>query len=429
MWERMIPRSTWLCKRIGRRIAVGNRSHNENATASFRDGAFLEIVMQAIGLNKLIVGAFVGAVVVVAGCSTLPSEPFPPLPPLETDLPVSRAWLRLHPNHFDDRRGALPLHVADKQVIWTDSFGVIVCYDVDNGKILWRIDTGMPISAGVGVDAERLFIGTFKGDVLALDRVTGATVWQAKVSSEVLAPPQASQDVVVVQSNDGKVFGFDAASGRELWRYDSSVPLLTLRGSAAPRIAEDKVVLGLANGKLVGLNLFDGKERWRVEVAVPKGRSELDRMVDVDATPLVVDDVVYAAAFQGRVLAVSLQTGRTLWSRDIASTRGLAVRDGTLYVTADDGALWALNRSNGQVIWRQVALTGREVTAPAISGDYVVVGDGAGFVHWIDAVDGHVLHRLRIDQAPVVYQPQVAAGKVLLVSGAGVVDALTLDDI
>lgn len=377
----------------------------------------------------MMIRAFVLTLALVAGCATVPEEKYPPLPPLETELPISRSWVRLHPNHFEDRRGTLPVFADDKQVIWADGHGAIVCYNVRNGKIFWRVDTNKPVSTGAGADDSRLFVGTFKGELLALDRATGAPLWQARVSSEVLAPPQASQDVLVVQSNDGKVFGFDVASGRELWQYDSSVPLLSLRGTAAPRIAGDKVVLGLANGRLVGLNLFDGKERWRVEIATPKGRSELDRMVDVDATPVVVGDVVYASAFQGRVVAVDAQAGRTLWSRDISSARGMAVRGATLYVTADDGALWALNRNNGQVSWRQLDLAGRQVTAPAVHGDYVVVGDGAGFAHWVDAETGHVIHRERIDYAPVAYPPQVSAGRVVLVSGAGVIDALALDDI
>lgn len=382
--------------------------------------------MRSIRITRLAFTATFVAAVLSAGCASLPNNDYPELAPLDTQLPVQRAWLRLQLNHAENNTGGWPVHADASQVVWSDFYGIIIVYNAKSGRVLSRFETEKPISSAVGADSERFYVGTIKGEVIALTRATGQVDWIATVGSEVLAPPQVAHDVLVVMAVDGRVYGFNVANGRELWRYESTVPPLSLRGTAIPKIVDDRVLLGLANGKLVALNLWDGKERWRLEIAQSQGRSELDRMVDVDATPVVDEDVVFASAYKGRVIAANVQSGRTLWARDVASTRGMAVRGEILYVTSDDGSLWALKKTDGQVMWRQRDLEGRQVTGPAIYGDYVLVGDGAGWVHWIDAVSGVVLHRVRVDTAPVAYPPVVVGDRAYIVSGAGVLDALTL---
>lgn len=383
--------------------------------------------MRSIRISRYVSTAIIVAAIVSAGCASLPNNNYPELAPLDTQLPVKRAWLRLQLNHAENNTGGWPIYADESQVVWTDFYGVIIVYNAKSGRVISRFDTEKPISSAAGADSEHFYIGTMKGEVIALSRATGKVDWIATVGSEVLAPPQVAQDVLVVMAVDGRVYGFDVANGRELWRYESTVPPLSLRGTAVPKIVDDRVLLGLANGKLVALNLWDGKERWRLEIAQSQGRSELDRMVDVDATPVVDDDVVFASAYKGRVIAANVQSGRTLWGRDVASTRGMAVRGSLLYVTSDDGSLWALKKTDGQVMWRQRDLEGRQVTGPEIYGDYVLVGDGAGWVHWINAESGVILHRVRVDTAPVAYPPVVAGDRAYIVSGAGVLDALALE--
>src|SRR5690606_29964714 len=124
--------------------------------------------------------------------------------------------------------------------------------------------------------------GSLDGEVVALDLDSGAERWRGKVSSEVLAQPAIARGVVVVRSYDGRLFGLDATTGERRWLYDRGMPSLTLRGNSTPVIAGGTVYAGYDDGRVVALRLEDGAVAWEQVVAIGEGRTELDRMVDID---------------------------------------------------------------------------------------------------------------------------------------------------
>lgn len=366
------------------------------------------------------------AAVTLAGCGT--SSVFPPRPllPLASALPVERVWTRV--NRLDDAPGQilLPLSHVHGRLYWTDSGNVLHAVDSHSGRNVWRYRSDLPLISGVGGDDSLLLVGSRDGDVLALDPAQGTLRWRSRVSSEVLAPPQHGSGTVIAYAVDGKVFALDAQTGKIRWQFDTQVPLLTLRGLATPRIVDDRVLVGLANGRVLALQLADGKNLWSTEVAPARGRSEIERLVDVDAAPLVLGDVAYCVAFQGQVTAISIATGRVLWARELSSTADMAYDDEALYVTSPDGSLTALTRSAGEILWRQDALQYRYVTGPARLGEYLIVGDIEGYMHWLDRHTGNIVHRKRLDDAPIGSEPIVAGSQVFFLSRGGILDAWTL---
>ncbi len=345
---------------------------------------------------------------------------------LESSLPVSRVWKKVYVKEAERNVASLPIFVDDAYYYWIDSSGILYALDATNGKQVWTVDTGNAASSAVAGREDLLLLGTRDAEVVAIDKESGQIRWRGEVSSEVLSPPQLAKGIVVVHCADGRLFGLDAVDGRELWRFESKVPLLTLRGTSTPVIVDEFVIVGLANGKLVALKLWDGKPRWEVEIAAPRGRSELERMVDVDAVPVVVDNVIYTVSYRGRAAAVRLTTGRVIWSRELSSSVGMAADEDKLYITDDAGALWALNRGNGSVMWKQEDLVAREITAPTIYRDQLLVGDLEGYLHWLDKETGHIVHRSRSDATPIDVAPVVANDKVYLTSRGGILDTLEL---
>jgi outer membrane protein assembly factor BamB len=349
------------------------------------------------------------------------------LTPLQTTLPVKRAWLSVAAVELARQTAHLPTSLVHDKVLWVDGGGTVHALAARSGRRLWQYDTGGAASSGVGAGiANRVFVGTRNAEVLALDENTGTLHWRASVSSEIVAPPMGARGIVVAHTVDGQIYGLAAEDGRVVWRFESSVPPLSLRGTSIPVIDDDRVLAGLANGKLVALSLFDGSLRWRAELATPSGRSELERMVDVDATPRVIGDVVFAAAFQARLSALAAATGRLLWARDVSIFQDLAVDDERIYATDADGQLWCYFQRNGTVAWRQDALKGRNVTGPALYRDYLVVGDHEGYVHWLRREDGQVVHRERLDDHPITAAPVVGNDRVYLATPSGVVIAMGL---
>jgi len=325
---------------------------------------------------------------------------------------TQKQFLRLRPIALESR------------VVVANSDGGVVAYDSFNGNLLWKAETGISLSGGTGGGEGLVIVGGSKGEVVALQLKDGSERWRTGVSSEVLAPPAASEGIVVVRAVDGRVTALSAPNGTRLWTFSRTVPVLSLRGTSAPRIAAEKVFIGLDSGRLTAIGLRDGHELWDAAVAVPRGRSELERMVDIDADPILFRDTVYVSAFQGRIMAIDAETGQPRWARDISSSAGLGVDRDRVYVTDETSVLWALDRSTGSVLWKQEGLKNRALTAPVSYGDNIVVGDLEGYLHTIRRRDGEIIGRLSLDGYPILAAPITQGAVLYATSSAGTLAAL-----
>jgi len=296
--------------------------------------------------------------------------------------------------------------------------GQIARFDAGSGSQVWRIDAGRKLSSGVGVGDNLVLVGTGKGDVLAFD-YDGKPLWQAKVTSEVLSAPQAADDVVVVRTGDGRMFGLDAKDGKRKWVYQRATPTLVLRSYAGAVLTRGAVLAGFSGGKLAALNLANGNVGWEATVALPRGATELERIADITSLPVADDNAVCAVAFQGRVACFELVSGKQLWAREISSVAGLAVDNRYLYVSDASGALHALDKSSGASIWKQDKLLGRQLTAPLVLNGYVAVADYQGYVHFLSRDDGAYAARIATDGSAAVAPPLSLNGDLLLQTGNG----------
>lgn len=335
----------------------------------------------------------------LAGCSSAidPVEPPQPLTVITPELKAEHRWVRqLGKGSYTQHLQLIPL-VDGERVYHADNRGHVMAYDAFSGERLWRIGLDASINAGPSGSGDLLLFGG-DAEVIALHKQDGSLAWRAPVSSEVLSLPAQQGEHVVVHTVDGNIIALDANSGIRRWRHSESVPTLSLRGGGNPVIVDDLVLCGTANGKVVALDLKDGMLRWQTTVAVPSGRSELERMVDVDADLAVSDGVVYAVSYQGNLVAMTLAGGQMMWNREVPSATGISVDSEMLYVTDIDGDVWALSRRGGAVMWKQTALHQRALTAPVLQGNYLIVGDFDGYLHWLRKDDGRIAARARIQQ-------------------------------
>jgi len=275
----------------------------------------------------------------------------------------------------------------------------------DDGRQVWRIAAGQPISGGVGSDGKWVVVGTSKGEVLAFDAATGRETWKARVSSEVLAAPAVADGLVIVRSGDSRIFGFDAVDGKRRWVYQRSTPTLSLRSNVGVVLAGKVTLAGFPGGKLVAIANNNGAAVWEVTVALPKGATELERVADITSSPVVSGSTVCAAAFQGRVACFDSNSGNTLWSRDMSSSAGLDVDGRYVYVADDKGAVHALDRNSGASVWKQDKLINRGLSRPLALGSQVVVADYQGVVHLLRRDDGAFAARANTDGSAVRAEP------------------------
>ncbi len=346
---------------------------------------------------------------ILVGCGSSPSPVLPPveLTPLDNKISISRLW------KFTAGQGVSDFYLKLKPVFKNntgyivDYTGHLQAFTVDTGKIIWETDLNMPASGGLTLANGTLFLGNSKGEVVAIDVAkkdegNGKILWRTQLSSEILSRPAIAKGVLVVKTIDGRVYGLNASTGNQSWVYDRSVPHLTLRGNSSPLIINDIVITASDSGKLSALSLRRGKLLWETTIAVAKGRNQLERIIDMDIDPIVIDDVIYIAGYQGRIAAVKIGSGQLIWSRDFSSYSGLYVDAFRVYITDAMGQVWALNRYNGSTLWRQNKLLRRQLTAPEAYDNYIVVGDYDGYLHWIAREDGKIIARKRINASDIV---------------------------
>jgi outer membrane protein assembly factor BamB len=335
-------------------------------------------------------------------------EPPKPLEPMNPAIKVAVLWQVGTGKGSGGRYLNLTPAVADDRVFVVDREGRVEARDRLSGAKLWKVDSDLPISAGLAVHDEKLIMGTRDAEVVALNSEDGAIAWKASVSSEVLAMPQVGQGVAVVRSSDGRITALDLTSGAVRWYHERSVPALSVRSKGSPAIAGEFVIDGYASGKLIALRLSDGKLEWETTIALPHGRSEIERLVDMDAGPVIKDDVIYVTGYQGGVAAVSLKDGEVIWRRDeISSFSGIAANQEALFLTDGASDVWQLDLRSGGGLWKQDALHQRRLTAPAVGNAYVVVADLEGYVHFLSQEDGSQLARVRIAKKPIETKPLV----------------------
>jgi outer membrane protein assembly factor BamB len=317
--------------------------------------------------------------------------------------------------HLGDSLDADFTTLSDNGFVYAASAnGEITKLSVADGKQIWRINSGEPLTGGVGLGGNLLLLGTAKGYVLAYD-LSGKLLWKSKVSSQVLSSPKADYGVVVVRCGDSRIYGLNAVDGSRKWVYERATPALSLRSSAGVALEGGAAYAGFAGGKLIALRVEDGKVIWEVSVAQPKGTTEIERIADITSMPVVDGSLVYAVAYQGKVAAVDRASGRLAWSRDISSYTGLNAEDAKVYVTHANSAIYALDFSTGKTFWRQGDLKQRRISAPLPMGNLIALGDVEGYVHFLNREDGFFAARLQLENSAIMPQ-MLAVGSSIIIA-------------
>jgi outer membrane protein assembly factor BamB len=303
--------------------------------------------------------------------------------------------------------------------------GVVTAISLDSGSRLWKTDTDTALTTGTAADQGIVVVGSRHGDVIALNESNGHILWKISIKGELLANPAIANQRVVLKTVDGSLTLLDANTGKTLWTQQQTEPTLILRASSTPVITNRSVVAGFANGNLVKLNLASGQLDWLQPIATPNGIFPIERMIDIDANPVVYHDRVFAATYQGNIASLALDSGQVLWSHDISSYTGMDVDDSTAFITDARGYVYSFDASSGLVNWRQTDLEARVLTAPVIMGNTVVVGDAQGYLHWLSRQDGHFLGRVSVG-SPLFATPLVDNNVLYALTNKGTLSAYRL---
>ncbi len=371
-------------------------------------------------------------VTLITGCSWLssPDNSIPPadLQDITEPVRVQQRW-KAQVGSGTEKQFIRPIPaLADGRIYAASHDGTVMALDALSGQQFWKIRTELPVSGSTGLSTNNLvLLGTSEGQVIALQQENGQEAWRAQVSSEVLAPPRADRGVIVVRTVDGKFSGLNAESGEQRWSFTHAMPTLSLRGTAPPLVTGNVVIAGLDTGKLLVLELDTGLPITEKIIAPPRGRTEIERLIDIDSEPKIFGETLYLAAYRGNVTAINMRSGNLEWRREISSYAGLDVDERHVYVSDETDAVLALDRHSGGTLWKQDQLTGRQLTAPAANDDFVVVGDYEGYLHWLRKEDGRIVGRIRATRKGIVAPPLSAGNTTFVLGKDGTLGAFQID--
>jgi outer membrane protein assembly factor BamB len=367
----------------------------------------------------------------ISGCGLFGGDDDEELQPtelldFEETLDVKRIWSTKVGDGTEFLRIALS-PAGDGNRVYAASYdGKVSAYDPEKGRRIWRTEVDVILSAGPGVGDGIVVVAGYDGDLIALSAEDGTELWRVNIAAESLARPLVTNNSVVVYTIDGRLRVFSAFDGSERWSLEQSRPSLTLRGSSSPVIVGSTIVAGFDNGRLLGISLDDGTEQWEAILTPPSGRSDLDRLSDIDGTIAAVGQDVYATGYHGRVASLAVESGQTLWAREISGRSGLTADWNNIYMVGEEGELIALLRRNGDDVWRQEALIRREPTPPVAFGTAVVVGDFEGYVHFFNNFDGRPVARVRVGKGMISHAPVVIGGRLFVQSESGTLSAFEI---
>ncbi len=366
------------------------------------------------------------ALIGLAGCQTLSGwfsddDTLPPaeLVAFEPRLNVDRLWSERVVDDFGRSRSAIAPTYADERVWVAGEQGQVVAVNAITGNVDRRFETNLAISAGPVIAGDQILVGTFEGQIAVLDRQSGELVWQREVSSEILASPIVADDKVVVRVLDGRVYGFDRDTGRRAWVYDRSVPLLTLRGNSAPVARAGRIYLGFDDGVVAAIRADDGTLVWEQRISDPEGRTELERLTDIDGPMAIVGNTLYVVTYKGRMAAVAITSGRLLWIKDVSAEQGLSLRRTQLAVADRDDAVWLVDRQNSATLWREPRLERRDITRPVFYNNHLLTVDFEGYMHWLDTDSGQFVARTRAGSDPAQAAPLVVGNTAFVLDTGG----------
>lgn len=304
--------------------------------------------------------------------------------------------------------------------------GVVVRVDPETGSEVWRIDAGVPLTAGVGTDGNTIVVAGKDGVLLAFD-TDGKEKWKAQLSSEALSAPAVGGNVVVVRTLDNRISGFDADSGERKWMVTRRSPPLMLRSAPGIAVVGPTAVVALPGGRMISLMLANGGTNWDVVVGSARGTTDLERIADTSGMPAVLGRLVCAASFQGRVACYDVVSGGGVWAKELSSDVGVSIDNDFVYAADEAGAVYAFSNLRGQSVWRNDRLAYRALTAPVSFEGMVAVGDLQGYVHFLSKDDGAFVARMATDGSAIRAMPLVVGDKLIIQTTDGRLQALMIN--
>jgi outer membrane protein assembly factor BamB len=351
------------------------------------------------------------------------------LPAIQSAVKISEKWSIAVGKSHRSHRGYLKLKpaISGDTLYVADPQGTVLAVDKSTGAIRWSMDLKQGVVSGPVVGHGVIALGTSNSGLILLNQEDGHERWQANVSGDILSSPLLTKKRVIVKTIDGRIYAFDRLTGKKQWKMDHGTPSLILKVSSSPINMGRLVLVGFPDGKLDAVDKDSGQVIWQRSIVYASGSSDVERLVDIDADPIVQGEVVYLASFQGYVGAMLLSNGQFIWNKPASTYNNLGMDDNAVYMTDSNDTVWAFNKKNGQVQWKQPNLAARGLTAPVVMDHKLLVGDKTGFIHVLNTQQGELMARLKLGGA-IEVAPTLSGHDAYIMTDSGQLTCLSVGE-
>ena len=308
-------------------------------------------------------------------------------------------------------------------------------------KLLWTYDAGDVIESSAAISNGVVFVGTGKGELIAVDLASGKLKWKYQTKDPVgESSPAVGNGMVFIGDLGGVFHAVNAATGKGVWTYKTGSEI-----KSSPVIVGDRVLIGSYDGALYCFAAANGKTLWKVQtdnyvqctpgvdnVAYTAGCDEIFRGIRISdgkevmkmsaggytgASPVIVGTNAYFGNFNNEVVGLNLSTRRQMWTythpqRQFPFYSSAAFIDGKVVLGGRDKMVHCLNAANGKAIWT-FTTRARVESSPAISNGRVFVGSNDGRFYMLDLAKGTKLWEFTAGAA-LSASPAIAAGRIVI---------------
>jgi outer membrane protein assembly factor BamB len=356
------------------------------------------------------------------------AEPPSPLTEIEQPLSVVIDWKTKTGAGIETASYNMRPLLVQNQIYSVNTEGLVKSIDTESGKVNWSAETDVAAITGLAGTAEVILASSRNGDLYAFNILQDGLQlrWSIQLKGEIRALPLIADQQVFVRTVDGRLSALSLGDGSILWTISRRVPALSLTGNSRPVVKGDLVIAGFDDGKISAFKRIDGRTVWETTVSQPTGRTEIERLVDIDGQFIVEDGIIYVSSYQGKLAAIQAIDGSVLWSRNFSSYQSIIADEDALYLSSDNSHIWSIDRRTGSAFWKQEALHARKITAPLLIGDKLVVADLEGYVHWLDKSDGILRGRAQPTDSRHIAQPLEWNNRVMVIDSEGILSSLYL---
>jgi outer membrane protein assembly factor BamB len=329
--------------------------------------------------------------------------------------------------------------VAGGKLFAIDTMGDVSAFALDNGRELWStrlrrkgMHQSEAFGGGVSVGDGRVYAETGFGVLEALDANTGNSIWRRELAVPLRGAPAVDGDRVYALSIDNQLFVINAANGERVWDAAATVEQAGLLGAATPAVAQGTVVAGYSSGELVGYLAANGRVVWQDQLSRTGRSTAIAALADIDASPVIDRDRVFAIGHGGRLVALELGTGTRVWERNFAGVSLPWVAGDWVYATTIQGELVCLSRADGRVRW-VTQLPGFKNAkkkkgdirwyGPVMASGRLWVTGTNGRVGWVDPKTGKLGPTIGL-KGPFYLPPVIANGTLIVLNDDGRITAL-----